>query len=206
MPSTLYAGTESGVFKSTNGGESWRAANSGLDNNPLSLIPIKALAVDPVTPSTLYAGTNSYTYPGTWRYIRGAIFKSTNRGETWSRVYDGNTDFTSLAIDPITPATLYAGTSDQGVLKSTNGGKTWSVVNTGLTHNDAGVLAIDPIIPATLYVGTTHGVFKSIDSGGHWSAFNPGLATTEVRVLVIDPVTPSTLYAGTSGGDVFIIR
>jgi hypothetical protein len=51
-PTTLYAGTSRGVFKSTNGGGNWSEANSGLTNTG-----VRALAIDPATPTTLYAGT-----------------------------------------------------------------------------------------------------------------------------------------------------
>ena len=50
----------------------------------------------------------------------------------------------ALAIDPTTPATLYAGTWSGGVFKSTNGGGNWSAVNTGLTDTSVRALAIDP--------------------------------------------------------------
>ena len=54
------------------------------------------------------------------------MYKSTNGGTNWSRVNTGLTpDVGALAIDPMTPATLYAGTRD-GVFKSTNGGVNWS--------------------------------------------------------------------------------
>ena len=85
------------------------------------------------------------------------MFKSTNGGGNWNAV---NTDLTingyvtSLAIDPKTPATLYAGTDDGGVFKSTNGGGNWSAVNTGLTNPFIFSLAIDPATPTTLYAGT----------------------------------------------------
>jgi photosystem II stability/assembly factor-like uncharacterized protein len=89
---------------------------------------IYALAIDPATPSTLYAG------------IDDDVFKSTNGGGSWSLVNTGLGNpvpivFTvmALAIDPATPTTLYAGTEGGGVLKSTNGGGSWSPVNTGLT-------------------------------------------------------------------------
>ena len=67
---------------------------------------IGALAIDPATPTTLYAGT-----------YRGGVFKSTNGGGNWSAVNTGltNTDVYTLAIDPITPTTLYAGTWGGGV-------------------------------------------------------------------------------------------
>ena len=67
-PATLYAGTAGfGAFKSTNGGTSWSAVNSGLTARF-----VHTLAIDPSTPATLYAGTNG-----------GGVFKSTNGGATW---------------------------------------------------------------------------------------------------------------------------
>ena len=59
----------------------------------------------------------------------------------------------ALAIDPVTPTTLYAGT-DGGVFKSTNGGGNWNAVNTGLSDTYVAALAIDPSTPTTLYAGT----------------------------------------------------
>jgi len=73
----------------------------------------------------------------------------------------------AVAIDPVTPATLYAVVYGGGVFKSTNGGGSWSSVNTGLTNRDVTTLAVDPLTPATLYVGTSSGggnsLFKSTD-------------------------------------------
>ena len=124
---------------------------------------IIALAIDPVTPATLYAGTS------------GGVFKSTNGGGNWSAVNTGLTDtyVCALAIDPATPATLYAGTLGGGVFKSTNGGGDWSAVNTGLTNTCVYALAIDPVTPAILYAGTEGGVFKSTNGGGNWARSTP---------------------------------
>jgi hypothetical protein len=147
---------------------------------------IYALAVDPNTPTTLYAGTYG-----------GGVFKSTDGGATWSAVNTGlsNKSVWALAIDPTAPNTLYAGTYG-GVFKSTDGGASWSA--NGLTGNGVFALAIDPNTPTTLYAGTNGGVFKSTNSGATWSA--TGTGPTNVRALVIDPTTPTTLYAGTNGG------
>ena len=84
------------MFKSTNGGGNWSAVNTGLTNTY-----VYALAIDPATPTTLYAGTYG-----------GGVFKSTNGGGNWSAVNTGLTDtlVSALAIDPATPTTLYAGT------------------------------------------------------------------------------------------------
>jgi photosystem II stability/assembly factor-like uncharacterized protein len=85
----------------------------------------------------------------------------------------------ALAIDPVTPTTLYAGTENGGVFKSTNGGGNWSPVNTGLTDTIVRALAIDPVTPTTLYAGTYRGsVFKSTNGGGNWSPVNTGLTTS----------------------------
>ena len=89
-------------------------------------------------------------------------------------------DITTLAIDPATPTTLYAGTNSDGMFKSTNGGGNWSAVNTGLTATGVHTLAIDPTTPTTLYAGTYGGgVFKSTNGGGNWSAVNTGLTSAE---------------------------
>jgi hypothetical protein len=73
-----------------------------------------------------------------------------------------NGGITSLAIDPKTPGTLYAGTFGGGVFHSTNSGATWSALNSGLSGNALRVvaLAIDPKTPSTLYAGTSIGVFS----------------------------------------------
>src|SRR6266496_2602023 len=103
-----------------------------------------------------------------------------------------------LAIDPVNPATLYAGTFGRGVFKSTDSGGTWAAVNSGLRNLDVYALAVDPAAPATLYAGTYVGVFESTNSGGSWAA--TGLTTPYVDALAIDPSTPTTLYAGTYCG------
>ena len=106
---------------------------------------VHALAIDPQTPTTLYAGTDS-----------GGVFKSTDGGASWSAVNNGLTAawVLALAIDPQTPTTLYAGTYGGEVFKSTNGGASWSAVNNDLTAAWVWDLAIDPQTPTTLYVGT----------------------------------------------------
>jgi hypothetical protein len=193
-PSTLYAVTDAvcgqvgcspgGVFKSTDAGATWSAANAGLTNTSVS-----ALAVDPIMPRTLYAGTASLS----------GVFRSTDAGTTWSAANAGlpnEASIFSLAIDPSTPSTLYTGGSGGILFKSTDAG----------LPNLAGIsaLVIDPITPRTLYAGTQGGVFKSTDAGSTWNALNTGLTTP--NVLAIDPLEPRRVYAGTYGGGVFAIE
>src|SRR5439155_13478532 len=98
---------------------------------------------------TIYAGSSG-----------SGVFKSINCGVSWIAFHTGLTNLYvyALAIDPVTPTTLYAGTRG-GVFKSTDGGVSWSAFNTGLTNLSVWALAIDPQRPATLYAGTGSGVF-----------------------------------------------
>jgi len=121
-----------------------------------------ALAIDPETPTTLYAGTGC-----------SGVFKSLDGGDSWSAVNTGltSTFVTALAINPTTPATLYAGATGGGVFRSLNGGGSWSAVNTGLPPDrSVDALAINPTTPTTVYAGTQSGVFRSLNGGDSWQA------------------------------------
>src|SRR5207253_1366052 len=92
---------------------------------------VNALAINPITPSILYAGTNS------------GIFKSISNGSNWSAVNSGliNTFVTALAIHSGLPSTLYAGTAGGGIFVSQNSGASWDALNTGLTNLEVWALA-----------------------------------------------------------------
>ena len=99
-PNTIYAGAFGGVFKSMDGGKSWTLVNSGLTSTD-----ILAIAIDPLTSLTIYAGTSG-----------GSVFKSTDGGANWITVggfADALKTVFSLAIDPATE-TVYAGTEGGG--------------------------------------------------------------------------------------------
>jgi uncharacterized repeat protein (TIGR02543 family) len=149
------------------------------------------LAINPRTPSTLYAGTGG-----------SGVFRSMDSGTTWIAVNTGLTDpwIWCLAINPLTPTTLYAGTDGHGVFRSTNSGTTWTTMNTGLTNLHVSSLAIHPLTPTTLYAGTTSGVFRSTNGGTAWTAVSTGLTNPWIWSLAINPATPATLYVGTVGG------
>lgn len=147
---------------------------------------IRALAIDPTSHQTLYAGS-----------LGGGVFKSTDGGGSWNAITTGLTDTLvhCLAINPTAPPTLYAGT-DGGVFKSTNGGSNW--IATGLSLNHISALAIDPKVPQTIYAGTEgQGIYKSTDGGSSWIDVGAGLDTTVILSLAIDPTAPQTIYAGT---------
>lgn len=100
---TLFIGTETGAFKSNDGAASF----TPIDALPVSRVT--ALAVDPTTPSTLYAAGIDV----------GSVYKSTDGGTSWVPINAGLTDtrVLVLAFDPKRPATVYAGTADGGVFR-----------------------------------------------------------------------------------------
>ena len=177
---TVYVGTLDGLFKSTNAGRSWRGSGNGLFAKEET--EVLALAVNPRSPSTLYAG------------LWGAgVFKSTDSGGHWRSVKRGVIVY-ALAIDPRTPTTVYAATG-QGLARSTDAGASWTWLGP-IGRSRVTALAIDPHRPATLYAGTWNGVFKSLNRGRTWRAANTGLRRRSISALVIDPQRTSTIYAG----------
>ena len=152
-------------------------ADTRLRERLLLFSTLVFLFLDPIDSGVALAGVNTWTTHGP----EGGI------------IY-------ALAIDPSSPATLYAGTDSNGVYKSVNGGASWTAVNAGLTNTTVLALAVDPSAPAKIYAGTFGGAFKSIDGGGSWTTINAGLAGTNVDALAIDPSNPATIYAGSGGG------
>lgn len=143
IPTTVYAGTDDGLFKSTNDGEKW----INIDPPATIYTKVEALAIDPVTPSILYAGRKS-------SFAKGGLYKSIDGGENWNTTGLTEAFINALVIDPAAPATLYAATSNHGIFKSTDGGGNWTAVNTGLKVSDVWDIVIDPATPAILYAGT----------------------------------------------------
>jgi hypothetical protein len=121
MPATVYVGTWTGLYKSTDGGHSW---------GPLRLpsYAISQVALDPKNPATVYVVANGFFF--------SSILKSTDGGDHWQFLpaYTAGDIFAifSFVIDPQNPSILYAGTnasgiinSPSGIIKSTDGGNSW---------------------------------------------------------------------------------
>lgn len=147
---------------------------------------ITALVIDPLTPTTVYAGV-----------LGGGVFKSTDAGGEWIAINNGltTTQIRALAIDPQTPATLYAGSGGAGLFRTLDGGDNWTLVdNVRMNTNFIFDIAVDPSTPSTLYVGGNgESLLKSVDGGTTWFGSGP----VSSQVIAIDPLNPTTLYAGT---------
>jgi hypothetical protein len=175
--STMYLGTAIGVLKSTNSGTTWIPQNNfGVPGTP----SVRALAIDPTTPLTIYAGTFS-----------NGLFKSTNGGGVWTAMNNGMggsnpTNVSSIVIDPANPATIYTGHGSSngtgGINQSTNGGTSWTPLTNGVP--DAGVTAMVATSSAVYAALNNRGVIKTTNGGSSWTSANAGLWSPFVSSLV----------------------
>ncbi len=171
----IFAGTNGGIYRSTDNGQSWVAVNTGL-----ATFTVNALAV---IGTTLFAGTDG-----------GGVFRSTDNGNSWALA---NSGIGSQFIYALTAngTTLFAGTS-RGIYLSTDNGQSWVAANTGLPPSfSIGSLAISG---TNMFAGVDrNGVFLSTNNGQSWIAANTGLPMdTQCTTLAI---SGSSIFAGTRG-------
>ena len=157
--------------------------------------PVVEIALHPSKPNILYIATNSYVYKSR---DEGATWQNISRGMTHSRVI-------SMAIDPLFPANVYAGTKGDAVFKSYNGGQNWTSKRAGLEDvtisSVVHQLVFVPGSSQNFFAATSMGVFESETAGDTWIKRMDGMKEVLMVIsLSIDPKQPKTLYAGTSGG------
>jgi len=192
QPGVLYVSAEGGrvnLYRSADGGRSWRVIGSTLEE------PVP-LAVLPGNPSVLYVATSK------------GLMSSADGGTTWNETALKQPDIFSLSYDQRNLMTLYAATR-AGLYKSTDGGLNWTLLQSGLPASSTPLkLVVDPSNPGTLYVWITlgsenHQIYRSINGGASWSfaAESPNRPFPEryITSLAIDPRN-SALYFGTHRG------
>ena len=166
----VYAASyQDGVFKSTDGGNSWHSINNGLNINRIASIKIDTSS------GILYLGT-----------YKDGIYKSTNNGEGWQKISNNicSSWFNSLALDYHNSSSAYDAAAN-GLFKTTDSGQSWDYVSTGgLGHLGIDYVAYDKYLPENVYLSIHHtiwphvddaGFFRSTDYGESWNFFNNGL-------------------------------
>lgn len=183
-PATVYAGTSfAGVFRSADGGRTWQAANTGLEN-----VAVAALAVSPGNPAVLYAVVQQ---PAGGPAPGLSIALSTDGGGSWQDASPAAGSFAfSFGLDPHDGTLLYAATT-AGLFRTRFGQTGWS----RLLGFPVQSVAVDPTVSSTIYA-SGGGVSKSTDGGATWAPVpgNPD-PRSQVFNLLFDPARPDTLYA-----------
>ncbi|MGB0715254.1 MAG: VPS10 domain-containing protein [Phycisphaerae bacterium] len=185
----INGGPESAIYKSTDGGESWRKLTSGLPSNDKGRI---GMCVSPANPDTIYAIVEAAEG-------KGGLFRSTNRGETWSKrnsyIASSPQYYNELVCDPQDEDTFYS--LDTFMRMSDDGGKTIKRVSRKNRHVDDHAMWIDPDDTNHMLVGCDGGIYESWDRAANWQ-YKPNLPITQFYRVSVDNSTPFYyVYGGT---------
>jgi len=189
----VAGGPESSIFKSIDGGATWRELETGLPETDRGRI---GLAISPQNPDVLYA-----TIPAVGE--DGGFFRSSDRGETWAKVNDyvpvDPQYYQEIFPDPHRFDRIYV--VDVWIHVSDDGGETFERLNSRFKHVDNHAVVFDPEDEDYLMVGTDGGIYESWDLGEHWK-FISNLPITQFYRVGLDNSRPFYLvYGGTQDND-----
>ncbi len=202
-PNTLFVSTWNSIYKSGDGGETWREMMAGIPDPAPSGFWEQRFIFDPSQPDTLFFLDSG----------GHGLYLSVNGGQQWTNLLlpDSYSRVRWLIIEPQDTHILYAATDAGQLYKSSNGGQNWQADNLGLP-GDGGVqsLAINPNNPHERYAilqGGMDSLYKSEDGGQTWNQVQTtGFAAAPIHHLAIDPQTPGLIYAAapTQSGEIVL--
>jgi photosystem II stability/assembly factor-like uncharacterized protein len=185
-------GAGSGLFKSTDGGDTWRPVKTGLPTGEKGRV---AVAVAPSRPAVVYALVEAK---------ETALYRSDDTGESWAKV---NSSF-NVQVRPFYFARLVVDPTDFNYVYkpgftltiSTDGGKSFNSpfaggFNFGSVHGDHHALWINPRNPQELLLGTDGGIYASYDRGHHWRHAK-ALPVAQFYHVSYDMEWPYNVYGG----------
>jgi len=207
----IYAGTQDGPYRSTDGGERWERLGF-----PDRGAVVWSLAFHPTRPRVMYAGVapvgvyRSEDAGDTWRRLRGAVSPGHCEMGFPTRV-------TRIVADPVSPDLVYAALEVSGVIRSSDGGESWTDVSAPLIKLaqaphlksrigsdidaegmlDSHALAVSAAAPGTAFLAVRMGLFRSDDYGASWSDVQIGRFSplTYCRDVVVSPQDARVMYA-----------
>ena len=187
----LGGGPGSGLHKSTDGGETWKALKNGI---PKSNLGKTGLAMSPFDSDVIYAALEMDR-------TKGGVFMSTNAGESWSKQSDavsGGTGphyYQELIASPHHEGTLYF--MNNSALESKDHGKTFTNMSRSNQHSDSHALVFKPSDPNYLLIGTDGGLYESFDNTQSWK-YVRNLPITQYFKIAVDDAEPFyNVYGGT---------
>jgi photosystem II stability/assembly factor-like uncharacterized protein len=182
-------GKGSGVYKSKDGGKTWKELNNGLPAKPFGRV---ALALAPSAPQNLLAIVEAK---------ETALFISADGGETWKKqgatlnVVSRPFYFSTLVVDPKDPKRVYRPAFQFSY--SNDGGYSFAEASNdgGWVHSDMHALWINPNYTNQMYLGTDGGVYFSLDRGASWM-FVQNLPVGQFYHVAVDHKKPYHVYGG----------
>jgi photosystem II stability/assembly factor-like uncharacterized protein len=157
-------GPGSGLYKSINGGDTWRRiAGHGLPSAGLGRIGI---AVAPTEPDRVYLIVDA---------DQGGLYRSDDAGASWrlihsaTRIWQRGWYFGAIAVDPKDADTVYV--LNTAMYRSTDGGSTFTSIKGAPGGDDYHFLWIDPDHPERMIVATDQGTVVTVDGGATWSSW-----------------------------------
>jgi photosystem II stability/assembly factor-like uncharacterized protein len=162
-----FSGPGSAVYKSTDGGTTWRPIVSGLPSFASDELGRIGITVAPSLPSRLFATVEAAKH--------GGLYRSDNAGESWSlvnsdpRVTERGNDFAEVKVDPKSPDIVY--TASVVAWKSTDGGKTFTGWRGAPGGDDYQRLWINPNDPDIILLCGDQGAIVTVNGGETWSSW-----------------------------------
>ena len=177
----FYAGTDGGLLRSEDGGQTWVEVTSGLTGRSMP-----DLAVDTQSPEHLYIRL---------RFER--VYESWDGGQNWEARWEGlGAAREVISIDLGSSGLLIAGAND-GLFRWEPDEGLWQRVAPELEGQTVFTVVIDPRDEALVYAGATDGLWRSQDGGDSWDRWGEDLAGITVTAVGLDPVDERVAYAGT---------
>lgn len=187
----MGGGPGTGLHRSTDGGDSWERLKEGLPEGNMGKI---GLAISPQNSDVLYAAIEL-------NQREGAVYKSSDRGSTWTK----QSDAVSGGTGPHYYQELYASPHQEGRLYlmdvraqiSDDGGKTFRKMKEENKHSDNHAMAFKMSDPDYLLFGSDGGLYESFDLGENWRFFG-NMPITQFYKLAVDDAEPFyNIYGGT---------
>lgn len=182
--SLLAGGPNSGIYKSTDNGETWKQIKTGLPSGDVGKI---GLAVTPANPEVVYATIEAGD-------DEKGFYKSTDKGESWKKrnsYISGGTGphyYQEIEVSPVNPDLVYQ--MDVFIRVTRDGGNQFKILGTGREkHSDNHALWIDPDNGKHLLAGTDGGLYETFDEGTTWRHF-PNLPISQFYKLGLDNAEP----------------
>jgi photosystem II stability/assembly factor-like uncharacterized protein len=185
-----WSGSNGGMFKSTDGGNTWRPLTKGL---PEEGVAQAAIAIAPSRPSRVYAAVASGRSTG--------LYRSDDSGENWSRITTdtrpvariGGGDLSVPAVDAKNPDIVYS--ASVVTWKSIDGGKTWTGIRGAPGGDDYQKVWINPNNPEILLIASDQGAIISVNGGETWSSWY-NQPTAAMYHVAADNAFPYRLCSG----------